>query len=844
MKTQGTDPKTKDKGSVIVHGPPASAPTKSSAPITSAAASNQRKDKHHHGYGHHPSNILKFTFQSIASYTSKDRFPSIVGPPPVPMRSNPTIMTEPPPPPNSKSRALSSVAKSYISEYYSNQNNYLNERQKRLQEFEEKLAEKNLSPEAQAVFRAEFLKRETILLRAKRKKVKLSDFESLKLLGKGGFGKVYLARKSDTDEVVALKKIDKARITEPRKIEQVKNERDVLANKSDSPWLVKMLYSFQDTENLYFAMEFVQGGDLRALLDHCGGLGKEHARLYLAEMILAVESLHKLGYIHRDLKPENFLIDKQGHIKLTDFGLSKLCDVSERYRNSIVTVRSRPTITGSRINFKELRSNFLQRVQPSRCYSLVGSPFYIAIEVIQELGYTFTADWWSLGVIYYEMLTGVPPFYGDTIEQVFCNVIDFENTLQLPEPEDDEEELISPVEWNFIKCLIKTPEDRLGREGSHELRAHPLFDQFDWVGVRDMVPPFVPKLKDELDTTYFDSATTSDNWDDSIRKEQEVAKIAKEPINKFLGFTFKRTSPATTKQTIEDIFSNTPTPLSSSGNGIQTTSSPQVERKRKGSNPPLPSSRVNKLDASALVDSLTDDGVTDTDFIVEFILTHHQYANSTFVLDRLIKKFKQPAPNQLAVQFRVTNVIKKWIELQPQVFHNDPALKERLISFLRTDLTASPLSRWASILEKIITSSTKCELSEMVNQLTGDVCATESLVEFLLNHRKYSTSLALLERLKKRFECVPPTDAPASVKEELNKCRLLIQLRVINLLKKWVEIQFHYFQEDETLMAELLQFITRIQNSEHQHWGNLLMKTVKEQEEPISPRLARPALST
>jgi serine/threonine protein kinase len=178
------------------------------------------------------------------------------------------------------------------------------------------LKEKNLSPEEEALWWEKFSKEESDILRQRRTKLKPEDFKKICLLGSGGYGKVYLAKKKDTDEVVALKTVNKASIVDKHREHGILTEREVLINKGLSPWLVQLLYAFQDQTRLYFAMEFVPGGDMRTLLDNCGALGEDHARFFLAEMILAVEALHAIGFIHRDLKPENFLIDRGGHIKL------------------------------------------------------------------------------------------------------------------------------------------------------------------------------------------------------------------------------------------------------------------------------------------------------------------------------------------------------------------------------------------------------------------------------------------------------------------------------------------------------------------------------------------------
>lgn len=161
-----------------------------------------------------------------------------------------------------------------------------------------------------------------MLLRQRRTRTQAIQFQILTQVGQDGFGEVFLARKTDTNELCALKRTSKKRLHLQDEVQHILTERDVLTS-TKSEWHVKLLYSFQDTEYVYLAMEFVQGGDVRTMLTARGVLREEDTRLYFAEMVMAIDALHQQGYIHRDLKPENFLIDAGGHVKLTDFGLSK-----------------------------------------------------------------------------------------------------------------------------------------------------------------------------------------------------------------------------------------------------------------------------------------------------------------------------------------------------------------------------------------------------------------------------------------------------------------------------------------------------------------------------------------
>ncbi|KAF9922275.1 hypothetical protein FBU30_007621 [Linnemannia zychae] len=213
----------------------------------------------------------------------------------------------------------------FFLDHYIDLLSYLKKRQERLQEFKKNLARKANIPgqeddinKAWAAFRTQ----ESTLLRQRRTRTKAIQFEILTQVGQGGFGEVFLARKTDTQELCALKRMSKKRLHLQDEVHHILTERDVLTS-TRSEWHVKLLYSFQDAQYVYLAMEFVQGGDVRTMLTARGVLREEDTKIYFAEMVLAIDALHRQGYIHRDLKPENFLIDSQGHVKLTDFGLSK-----------------------------------------------------------------------------------------------------------------------------------------------------------------------------------------------------------------------------------------------------------------------------------------------------------------------------------------------------------------------------------------------------------------------------------------------------------------------------------------------------------------------------------------
>jgi cell cycle protein kinase DBF2 len=217
-----------------------------------------------------------------------------------------------------------------------------------------------------------FSLRETLVLRSRRTRTNLSHFHICSQIGQGGYGQVFLAKKRDTGEVCAVKQMSKAVLEQKGEINHILTERQILAVASSSPWLVKLLYAFQSIDHVYLAMEFVPGGDFRTLLVSSGVLKEPYAKLYFAEMSMAVFELHKLGFIHRDLKPENFLLDSQGHIKLTDFGLSRgslSSNALQGLRKRLDKIKNAPFVCSADRFPRTLRREL-------RAFSLVGSPDY------------------------------------------------------------------------------------------------------------------------------------------------------------------------------------------------------------------------------------------------------------------------------------------------------------------------------------------------------------------------------------------------------------------------------------------------------------------------------------
>ncbi|XP_034003196.1 microtubule-associated serine/threonine-protein kinase 2 isoform X4 [Trematomus bernacchii] len=327
------------------------------------------------------------------------------------------------------------------------------------------------------------------------------DFENIKLISNGAYGTVFLVRHKETRQRFAMKKINKQNLILRNQIQQAFVERDILTF-AENPFVVSMFCSFETRRHLCMVMEYVEGGDCATLLKSIGALPVDMARMYFAETVLALEYLHNYGIVHRDLKPDNLLITSMGHIKLTDFGLSKIGLMSlttNMYEGHIE---------------KDTRE-FLDK-------QVCGTPEYIAPEVILRQGYGKPVDWWAMGVILYEFLVGCAPFFGDTPEELFGQVISDEIIW----PEDDE---ALPFEAQDLICklLRQNPLERLGTGSAFEVKQHQFFTELDWNSLLRQKAEFIPQLESEDDTSYFD--TRSDRYH-HVDSEDEDDTNDEEPV--------------------------------------------------------------------------------------------------------------------------------------------------------------------------------------------------------------------------------------------------------------------------------------------------------------------------
>ncbi|XP_070272329.1 microtubule-associated serine/threonine-protein kinase 1 isoform X2 [Myotis yumanensis] len=380
-----------------------------------------------------------------------------------------------------------------------------------------------------------------------------NDFDTIKLISNGAYGAVYLVRHRETRQRFAMKKINKQNLILRNQIQQAFVERDILTF-AENPFVVSMFCSFETRRHLCMVMEYVEGGDCATLLKNIGALPVEMARMYFAETVLALEYLHNYGIVHRDLKPDNLLITSMGHIKLTDFGLSKMGLMSlttNLYEGHIE---------------KDARE-FLDK-------QVCGTPEYIAPEVILRQGYGKPVDWWAMGIILYEFLVGCVPFFGDTPEELFGQVI----SDDILWPEGDEA-LPTDAQLLISSLLQTNPLVRLGAGGAFEVKQHSFFRDLDWTGLLRQKAEFIPHLESEDDTSYFDTRSDRyhhvNSYDEDDTTEEEPVEIRQ----------FSSCSPRFSKvySSMEQLSQHEPkTPVAAAGGSKREPSAKGLEEKVAG----------------------------------------------------------------------------------------------------------------------------------------------------------------------------------------------------------------------------------------------------------------------
>lgn len=331
-----------------------------------------------------------------------------------------------------------------------------------------------------------------------------ASFDKIKLIGKGDVGKVYLVREKKSNRLFAMKILSKKEMIKRNKIKRALAEQEILAT-SNHPFIVTLYHSFQSENHLYFCMEYCSGGEFfRALQTRPGKcIPEDDARFYAAEVTAALEYLHLMGFIYRDLKPENILLHQTGHIMLSDFDLSKQSDPGGK--PTMILGRNGPSTNSlPTIDTRSCIANF-------RTNSFVGTEEYIAPEVIKGCGHTSAVDWWTLGILIYEMLYGTTPFKGKNRNSTFANII----REEVPFPEHSSSLQISNLCKSLIrKLLIKDENRRLGaRAGASDVKGHPFFRTTQWALIRHMKPPIIPHQGRGIDTVNFRNIKESESVD-------------------------------------------------------------------------------------------------------------------------------------------------------------------------------------------------------------------------------------------------------------------------------------------------------------------------------------------
>ncbi|KAL0338928.1 UNVERIFIED_CONTAM: Serine/threonine-protein kinase-like [Sesamum angustifolium] len=390
------------------------------------------------------------------------------------------------------------AAKKYIENHYKTHMKGIQERRQRRQLLEKMLANSGVPEEERMDFLKDLERKETEYMRLRRNRISVDDFELLAIIGRGAFGEVRLCRERVSGNIYAMKKLKKLEMLKRGQVEHVQAERNLLAEVA-SDYIVKLYCSFQDTEYLYLVMEYLPGGDLMTLLMREETLTETVARFYIAQTVLAIESIHKHNYVHRDIKPDNLLLDKDGHMRLSDFGLCKPLDCT-----SLSPINGNEPTDGDDSDDGSSWKNPLEQLQHwqinrrTQAFSTVGTPDYIAPEVLLKKGYGVECDWWSLGAIMYEMLVGYPPFYSDEPLSTCKKIVHWRNHLRFPS-----ESRLTPQAKDLIRRLLRDAGNRLGSHGADEIKADPWFKDIEWDKLYEIEAAYRPEVNGELDTQNF-----------------------------------------------------------------------------------------------------------------------------------------------------------------------------------------------------------------------------------------------------------------------------------------------------------------------------------------------------
>ncbi|XP_012838714.1 PREDICTED: LOW QUALITY PROTEIN: serine/threonine-protein kinase tricorner [Erythranthe guttata] len=440
-------------------------------------------------------------------------------------------------------RQKAAAAKQFIENHYKNYLQGLQDRKERRSALQRRAQEAQVSSEDEEKLLRNLEKRETEYMRLQRHKVGIDDFEQLTVIGKGAFGEVRLCRAKNTGEIYAMKKLKKLEMLSRGQVEHVRSERNSLLE-LDSRCIVKLCYSSQDSDFLYLIMEYLPGGDIMTLLMREDILSEDVARFYMAESILAIHSIHQHSYVHRDIKPDNLILDRNGHLKLSDFGL---CKPLEKYssilledddltsQDPVIESEGNSTIgTAPWLMAKEQLQQW-KRNRRALAYSTVGTLDYMAPEVLLKKGYGMECDWWSLGAIMYEMLVGYPPFCSDEPRMTCRKIINWKTCLKFPE-----EPKVSDEAKDLICHLLCDVDKRLGTRGVEEIKGHPWLRDVKWDTLYEMEAAYKPTVNSDLDTQNFEKFEEGEKPPSDTPRVGHWRKMLTSKDANFIGYTFKK----------------------------------------------------------------------------------------------------------------------------------------------------------------------------------------------------------------------------------------------------------------------------------------------------------------